>query len=87
MKEAAMNAKTWALQDAKARFSELFTQVCTVGPQKVTRHGKEAIILLAEAEYQRLSGGGQSLVDFLLAAPKAEFDIRRQPDFGRPVEL
>ena len=81
-----MNAKTWALQDAKARFSELFTQVCTVGPQKVTRHGKEAIILLAEAEYQKFIGG-QSLVDFLLAAPRAELDIRRQPDFGRSVEL
>jgi antitoxin Phd len=82
-----MNARTWALQDAKARFSELFTQVCTVGPQKVTRHGKEAIILLAEAEYHKLSGGGQSLFNFLLAAPKVELDIRRQSDYGRPLEL
>jgi hypothetical protein len=65
----------------------LFTQVCSVGPQKVARHGKEAIILMAEADYQKLSGRGQSLVDFLLSSPRIDLDIRRQPDFGRSLEL
>lgn len=82
-----MSTKTWALQDAKARFSELFTQVCKAGPQRVTRHGKEAIILIAEADYLKISGKSLSLVNFLLSGPKVELDVRRQADFGRQLDL
>jgi len=78
---------TWPLQDAKARFSELFTKVCTEGPQRVTRHGKEAIILMREADYESLIGQGASFIDFLLASPKAELDMSRPGDYGRQVDL
>jgi antitoxin Phd len=79
--------KTWPLQDAKARFSELFTRVCEEGPQRVTRHGKDAIILIAEADYKNLSGQDCSFVDYLLSGPKAELDIPRPADFGRALDL
>ena len=78
---------TWPLQDAKARFSELFSLVCEVGPQRVTRRGKEAIIMIAESEYAALSGQAGSFVEFLLSGPKADLDIQRPADFGRALEL
>jgi antitoxin Phd len=42
-------AKTWKLQDAKARFSELVRQARSGEPQHVTVHGKDAVIV-ADAE-------------------------------------
>ena len=78
---------TWPLQDAKARFSELFTCVFTSGPQRVTRRGKEAIILISEEEYKNLSGQVPSFVDFLLSAPKADLDLDRSRDPGRSLNL
>jgi len=79
--------KTWPLQDAKARFSELFNLVCEDGPQRVTRHGKDAIILIAEPDFEKLSGQKRSFVDYLLSGPKVELDTTRPPDYGRNVEL
>ena len=35
----------WQLQEAKARFSELFRLVRAKGPQWVTRQGKEAVVV------------------------------------------
>jgi len=78
---------TWPLQDAKARFSELFSLVCEVGPQRVTRRGKEAIIMIAESEYATLNGQKGSFVEFLLSGPKLELNMQRTRDFGRAIEL
>ena len=78
---------TWPLQDAKARFSELFNRVCEDGPQRVTRHGRDAIILIAEPEFEKLSGRKLSFVDYLLSGPKADLDIHRSLDYGRNIDL
>ena len=40
-----MTTNTWKLQDAKARLSELVRRARTGEPQKVTLHGKEAVIV------------------------------------------
>ena len=39
------NTNIWKLQDAKARFSELVRKARTGVPQKVTVHGKEAVVV------------------------------------------
>jgi prevent-host-death family protein len=39
----------WALQDAKNKFSELVDKAVGDGPQVVTRHGKETVVVLQEA--------------------------------------
>ena len=56
----------WRLQDAKAKFSELFRLARVAGPQKVTKHGKEAVMIIGFEEYERLirrppkrKGGGK----------------------------
>ena len=46
--------QTWAMQDAKARFSELLDKCFAEGPQMVTKHGAEAAVLVPAGEWRRL---------------------------------
>ncbi len=54
----------WRIADAKNRFSELVTQVLTVGPQRVRRF-KDAVIILSERDYERVAGHRGSFKDYL----------------------
>ena len=36
----------WRLQDAKAQFSELVRRAGEKGPQRVTVHGKDAVVVV-----------------------------------------
>ena len=81
----------WQLQDAKAQFSEVFRLARSRGPQRITRHGKEAVVVIQAEEFERLSGRKRqgSLVKFFAESPLAGsgIDLSRAPDFGRPVDL
>ena len=46
----------WPLQDAKARFSELVRKARNEGPQHVTLHGREEVVVIAAEEFNRLNG-------------------------------
>lgn len=46
----------WKLQDAKARFSELFRQTLAKGPQLVTRQGGGEVVVIGREDYDRLTG-------------------------------
>jgi prevent-host-death family protein len=67
----------WVLQDAKARFSELVRQVKSDGPQVVTIHGREEVVVVSVAEFRRLQGAvsGQALIDALQASPHRDVEI------------
>ncbi|NWG76071.1 MAG: type II toxin-antitoxin system Phd/YefM family antitoxin, partial [Rubrivivax sp.] len=59
---------TWAVQDAKARFSELLDRCLAEGPQMVTRRGTEAAVLVPVDEWRRLRAAARpSLKDLLLS--------------------
>ncbi len=79
--------KTWSLQDAKARFSELVNCTLSEGAQLVTRHGRPAVVVLPVSEYERLRAPAQRLSEFLLAAPRVELPIERSRDAGRSIDL
>jgi prevent-host-death family protein len=51
---------TWQLREAKSHFSEVVDLTLTEGPQRVTRHGVEAVIIISIADYQKLSSNFQS---------------------------
>jgi prevent-host-death family protein len=60
--------KTWPVQDAKARFSELLDACLLDGPQMVTKRGTEAAVLVPVAEWRRLQAAARpSLKDLLLS--------------------
>ncbi len=79
--------KTWSLQNAKARFSELVNVCLESGAQLVTRYGRDAVVVIPAEEYRRMIAEKQSLAEFLLAAPRAELQIERRKDTGREVKL
>ena len=91
-KKVRAENETWQLQSAKARFSEVFRLARSQGPQWVTKSGKEAVVVLASEEFERLTGRKKqsgSLAEFFARSPLAglELDLEREPDFGRPVDL
>jgi prevent-host-death family protein len=67
----------WRLQDAKARFSELARLAHSEGPQHVTLHGRDAVVVIDADEFLRLKGerSGQLLVDALQASPHRDIEI------------
>ena len=81
----------WALQDAKARFSELVRLARSEGPQHVTVHGRDEVVVVAADEFRRLLGErtGRALIDALQASPCRDLDIepRRARMRVRDVEL
>jgi prevent-host-death family protein len=66
--------RTWQMQDAKARLSEVVKQAEQAGPQGITVHGRAVAVVLSRAEYDRLAGTGDTLVDFLRRSPLAGAD-------------
>lgn len=67
----------WLLQDAKARFSELVRRVRSEGPQHVTVHGRDEVVVVAAEEFRRLKGDltGEGLVAVMQASPCRDIDI------------
>jgi prevent-host-death family protein len=84
--------RDWQLQEAKARFSELFRLARESGPQRVTRHGRSAVVVLPAEEYERLSSAKTrpgTLAQFFAESPLASAGIQldRPRDFGRAIKL
>jgi prevent-host-death family protein len=81
----------WLLQDAKARFSELVRKVRSEGPQHVTVHGRDEVVVIAAEEFRRLKGDitGRALIDAIQASPYRDIDIEpgRAPMPVRDVML
>jgi prevent-host-death family protein len=69
----------WRLQDAKARFSEVVKEAQQRGPQRVTLHGKDAVVIVGAAEFDRLQHPvtGRDIVAALAASPLAEVKFER----------
>ncbi len=69
--------RTWPVQDAKARFSELLDTCLAEGPQIVTRRGADMAVLVPVAEWQRLNAAaGPSLKTLLTELPtRFELDV------------
>jgi antitoxin Phd len=83
---------SWALQDAKGRFSEVVERARRDGPQIVTRRGAEAVVIVAAEQFRQLTrqGGAEDLAGFFARSPLAELKpawLARDRDKGRAVAL
>jgi prevent-host-death family protein len=79
---------TWRLADAKNRFSELFSRALSDGPQRVRRHNG-AVVVIAEKDYEKLTGKRPSFLEFLTGdGPSLEdLDLTRDRSKMRDFEL
>jgi prevent-host-death family protein len=83
------DAKSWAVAEAKAHFSELIERAIHDGPQLVTRNGRATVVVVAADEWERKVKRKGSLAEFLLSSPlrNSGIDLERLRDEPREIEL
>jgi prevent-host-death family protein len=65
------------LHDAKAKFSEVVRRAKQEGPQHVTVHGRDEVVVVGADDFRKLAGErtGQALVDALQQSPHRSTSI------------
>jgi prevent-host-death family protein len=82
--------KSWQMQEAKARISELVKRAQAEGPQEITMHGKPVAVVISSETFDRLSHRGDSLAAFMQRSPLHgldELEFERDPSLTRDVNL
>ena len=78
-----MQQAQWQLQTAKARLSELVEAALRGEPQRITRRGKDAVMVLSEQAYVALTSSAKrdapDFVAHLLAMPREKAVPRQAP--------
>ena len=81
----------WPLQDAKNKFSALVNAALDGEPQRVTRRGQPAVVVMATEEYERLcrleKADAPTLGELLLEIPQDDQEFERLSLPARPVDL
>jgi len=81
--------QTWQLQEAKNRFSEVVEEALQHGPQTVTRHGREAVVILSYEEYTKLKPQQTNLLQALQIPQeyRVDLEIERSQELPRNIDL
>ena len=74
--------KSWPVQDAKARFSEMLDICLSEGPQLITRRGADAAVLVPVKDWQLLKRAAKPTLKELLLADGARGELSL-PERGR----
>jgi prevent-host-death family protein len=74
--------KTYQLNEARADFSKLVERALAGDPQRVTRYGKEAVIIVSEADWLARSRSAPTLGALL--ARYARAGLMSEPVTDRP---
>ena len=81
----------WAVQDAKAKFSELLNACLEEGPQVVTKRGHETAVLITIKEWNALKNLARPSLKMLLLSDEAKGDLilpkRGQGTSRKPIKL
>ncbi len=79
----------WQLQEAKNKFSNLVDRAQLEGPQIVTRHGKEAVVVLSAKDYKKLSKPKINLFNFIQKSPLGgkNLELARDKTLPRDLEI
>jgi antitoxin Phd len=86
---------TWSAAEAKAKFSEVVEKAQHQGPQRITRHGKDAVVVVSAEAWASVTarsraGFVEALLDpaaRVLSVEEAETLFARDKDHGRPIDL
>lgn len=80
--------RTWQLNEAQSRFSEVVDLSLKEGPQLVTRRGEESVVIVSAQDFRCLSNQTVNLIDCLLNAPRGEpSELDRPSEIVRPLAL
>ena len=80
---------TWSVAEAKAKFSEVVERATTEGPQRVTKNGRAAVVVVAADEWDQKLGQAGNLAEFFHHSPLrgSGIDLRRDRTPPRDIEL
>ncbi len=67
--------RVWQLQDARSHFKDLFDRALAKGPQRVTRRGKEAVVVVSEEEWRRVTRNVPAFGKLLAASPLTDQEL------------
>jgi prevent-host-death family protein len=76
----------WQLQEAKAKFSELVQRTLDEGPQTVTRHGKDVVVVLSAEDYRKLAARRPSLLEVITSGPEGDLELPPRVTQDREVD-
>lgn len=81
--------RTWQLQEAKGRFSEVVKRAQSQGPQNITVHGEPVAVLISRRDYLKLTKPKPSLVELLRTSPLVGNDLKisREQTPTRKIKL
>jgi len=80
---------TWPVAAAKAHLSEVIEQALKEGPQTITKHGRETVVVVSAEEWKRKTKPKGTLGDFFANSPLvgSGIDLERIRDYPRDVDL
>ena len=81
--------RSWQMQEAKARLAELIRRAEEEGPQRVTVRGREAVVVLSQSDYDRLTKPSVTFLELMRSSPLVgvELHLRRDKSPARDVDL
>ena len=82
--------RQWALQDTKARLSEVVRLATEHEPQEITLRGQPIVVVIAREDYDRLTTPLETLVEFMRRSPlygSEDIEFPRDLSLNREVEF
>ncbi len=67
---------TWQLQEAKNKLSQVVETTLSDGPQIISRHGKNTVVVISYDEYKKMTNK-KSVKQALMAMDISNLDLRR----------
>ena len=79
----------WTVAKAKAKLSEVMERAEREGPQHITRHGEEKVVVVSVEEWERKSKRRGNLAEFFARSPLrgAGLNLKRKKDGPRESGL
>jgi prevent-host-death family protein len=79
----------WTVAEAKAKLSEVIQRAEKHGPQKITRHGEPAAVVVSSEEWERKTRRKGNLGEFFANSPlrDAGLELKRRKEPPREIDL
>src|ERR1700674_4459475 len=66
---------TWTVAEAKAKFSEVVDKARVRGPQRITKNGGTAVVVVSAEEWERKTRRPGNLAEFFAESPLRGSDL------------
>jgi antitoxin Phd len=66
--------QTWSLQEARNHLRDVIDRALDQGPQRITRYGKQAVVVVSEEDWNRRTGTRHTFGDWLADSPLTSED-------------